>query len=197
MTRESIVEQIEAVTGISPADAERKMKAIEQRGEQVKLEGVSDIVDVYNELLETLGLPATGAPAEHLEATEHSLGQMSDLLTNFHHAVRRATPRELYQEVSGGATDEAKEDAAVCSDEAKPEDRVLGATRGVHFGCSRFSLACVGLYVEGCLNVGFQIRKKRLQILQHLFGVLIEPPTKPGEEFADFSPIVAGAATEG
>ena len=69
--------------------------------------------------------------------------------------------------------------------------------RGVNFGCCRFPLAGVRLYVESCLNVGFQIRKKRLQILQHLFGVLIEPPTRPGEEFADFSPIVAGAAAEG
>jgi hypothetical protein len=47
------------------------------------------------------------------------------------------------------------------------------------------------------LNVGFQIRKKRLQTLKHLFGVLIQPPTKPGEEFTDLPPIVAGAAAEG
>ena len=69
--------------------------------------------------------------------------------------------------------------------------------RGVNFGCCRFSLACVGLYVEGCLNVGFQIRKKRVQILQHLFGVLIEPPTKPGKEFPDLPPIVRCTTAEG
>jgi DNA helicase-2/ATP-dependent DNA helicase PcrA len=134
VTREGLMRRIEEVTGRSSERADVTMARIERLGEDVKREGVSDIVDVYNELLEILGLPGMDGPPEHIEAKEHSLGQMSDLLTSFHHAVRRATPRALYQEAAGGASDEAQEDAALASedenDEREHDTRVLGATRG-------------------------------------------------------------------
>jgi hypothetical protein len=46
VTRESIVQAIEDATGSSPAEAERKMEVIENLGESVKRDGVSDIVDI-------------------------------------------------------------------------------------------------------------------------------------------------------
>ena len=81
VTREGLMRRIEEVTGRSSERADVTMARIERLGEDVKREGVSDIVDVYNELLEILGLPGMDGPPEHIEAKEHSLGQMSDLLT--------------------------------------------------------------------------------------------------------------------
>lgn len=59
------------------------------------------------------------------------LGRLSELLTQFDNAARRAAPEALYRELPPGSADEAHEDATLAADrEESAPATVLGATRG-------------------------------------------------------------------
>jgi DNA helicase II / ATP-dependent DNA helicase PcrA len=128
VTRESLFEEIRLVTGLDAKGTERAMRVLDQLGQQVRRDGVADSVVLFNEVLATLGLPG-----EHGDPTrrELGLGRMSELLTEFDHAVRRATPDALYRDIAKDAITEADEDAVLAADRSGRSKRtVLGATRG-------------------------------------------------------------------
>lgn len=127
VTRESLLNEIRSVTSLAARDAERAMRALDRLGEHVRREGVSDSVVLFNEILLTLGLPGSDDAASWREM---GLGRMSELLTQFDHAVRRAAPAELYLDTYGAREDEADEDEILAADREERKMRVLGASPG-------------------------------------------------------------------
>ncbi|HXF50605.1 MAG TPA: PD-(D/E)XK nuclease family protein, partial [Dehalococcoidia bacterium] len=130
VTRDSLLSEIRAVAGLSPRASEKAMQKLDKLHAQVRRDGVSDSIALFNQILATLGLPVSGEDARWQEL---GLGRMSTLLTEFDHAVRRAAPAELYQPQSGAEADEAQEDAVLAADRAEQAPaaaRVLGATPG-------------------------------------------------------------------
>jgi DNA helicase-2/ATP-dependent DNA helicase PcrA len=128
VTRESVVEEIASVARIGSREAERRMRQLDQMGEQIRVEGVTDSVTLFNEMLAILKLPGEDQEARFREL---GLGRMSELMTEFDHSVRRAAPASLYRDLPRALVDEAEEDSVLAADrvpESKPQ--VLGATRG-------------------------------------------------------------------
>ena len=128
--------EISLTTGCDTASAERALRRLSQLGQHIRHQGVSDIVALFNEVLGVLGLPRSTEQATYQEL---GLGRMSELLTRFDHAIRRAAPAELYRlpAVEHEAVGEAQEDAALSSPPAALAEgptsgpaRILGATRG-------------------------------------------------------------------
>ncbi|GDY31765.1 ATP-dependent helicase [Gandjariella thermophila] len=117
VTRDGLAAEIAAVSRVDPGGA---LDAIDRLGARVRRDGVPDSVPVLHELLAVLGLP-------HDERQEPGLGRMSELLTDFDHAVRRAAPAALY--VAGPAADEAAEDEALSQPNSATR-RVVGRTHG-------------------------------------------------------------------
>jgi ATP-dependent DNA helicase UvrD/PcrA len=128
VTRESLCNEIQRVTRSDPASGEAMLRQLEDLGGTARREGVFDSVVLFNQILVILGLPGTqGDPRPY----ELGLGRMSELLTEFDHAVRRAAPREIYESQSIAAHDEADEDAALAADRsAQRKSKVLGSTVG-------------------------------------------------------------------
>ncbi len=126
VTRESLLAELELVTGKHGDAAGAILERVEGLGRDVRDEGVSDSVQLFNALLVALGLPEGGGDVSR---TELGLGKLSELLTEFDHAVRRAAPSSLYQTRTAGETDEAAEDA-VLAPAAAAGARRLGSTRG-------------------------------------------------------------------
>ncbi len=130
VSRDSLLEEIQAIAGLSRRASEKAMQKLDQLHDQVRRDGVSDSIALFNEILATLGLPVSGEDARWQEL---GLGRMSNLLTEFDHAVRRAAPTQLYEAQPGARADEAQEDAVLAADraaEAASSARVLGVTPG-------------------------------------------------------------------
>lgn len=126
--REALEAEIREVMGLDAQRARAALDALERLGERLRRDGVPDIVAVFNEVLEILGLPGRGDEAA---AREPGLGQLSELLTAFDHVVRRAAPDALYREADGRGADEGAEDATIAADrEERAPHVVLGASRG-------------------------------------------------------------------
>ncbi len=126
VTRDSLRCELAAITGLSSAEAEERMRRLETLGERVRREGAADSIVLFDEMLAVLGLPGSDAEAQRGEI---DLGQMSELLEQFDHAVRRAAPAELYVALTGSPADEAAEDGTLAP-AAEPTRTVLGTTRG-------------------------------------------------------------------
>ncbi len=128
VTRSSLIEEVRGVTGASGRDAERMMARLDRVHERILAEGVADSVALYDEILAILALPGKDHAARWREL---GLGRMSELLTDFDHAVRRAAPSELYASTPAGTADEPEEDATLAADRAgRSKPHVLGASRG-------------------------------------------------------------------
>ena len=125
VTRESLAAEVAILTGCGLRRAEEILMALDRLGERARSEGVRDSVVLFNEILVTLGLPGKG---DRLVVAELGLGRMSELLTEFDHAVRRAAPRELYEWQVGDRRDEAAEDVALAGQPQVAER----ASRAVH-----------------------------------------------------------------
>lgn len=128
VTRASLLAEIRDVTGMDDRQAEQALKQLDDLGRAVQREGVRDSVELFNDILDLLGLPGTHGDVARREL---GLGRTSELLTAFHHAVRRAAPAELHQQLSPDQADEADEDRLLAADDAEARRKqVLGATRG-------------------------------------------------------------------
>ncbi|HEY8470790.1 MAG TPA: ATP-dependent helicase, partial [Longimicrobiales bacterium] len=126
--RETLEAEIRDVVGLDAEQASAALDALDRLGERLRQHGVPDIIAVFNEVLEILGLPGKG---DEGAAREPGLGQMSELLTAFDHVVRRAAPDALYREADGPGADEGAEDATIAADREDGTPRVvLGASRG-------------------------------------------------------------------
>jgi DNA helicase-2/ATP-dependent DNA helicase PcrA len=128
VSAESLRDEIRRVTLASDERVDQIFRALAGLGEQVRREGVSDSVVLFNEILALLGLPVAGTDAKWQEL---GLGQMSELLTSFDHSIRRAAPRALYEGQTGDRADEAEEDTVLSAEPPSgPPPSALGATRG-------------------------------------------------------------------
>lgn len=130
VTRDSLLLEIRAVARLSRPASEQAMRRLDHLHDHVRRDGVSDSIALFNEILAALGLPVSGEDARWQEL---GLGRMSNLLTEFDHAVRRAAPAQLYEGQPGARADEAQEDAVLAADraaEAGAAARVLGVTPG-------------------------------------------------------------------
>lgn len=127
VTRESLVAEIRSVTAMKQGEAQAAADELDRLGERIRQEGVSDSVVLFNKVLVVLGLPGS----DHLASwRELGLGRMSELLTEFDHAVRRAAPSELYRDLAGARVDEANEDAVLAADREDRRPTVVGASHG-------------------------------------------------------------------
>ncbi len=127
VTRESLLEEIQTVTGMARRRAERTMGELDKLEMTVKGAGVDDSVPLFNRMLSILGLPGED---DNAHWNEIGLGRMSELLTEFDHAIRRAMPDDFYRSVSASQEAEAEEDATLAANRVERPTRVLGATRG-------------------------------------------------------------------
>jgi DNA helicase-2/ATP-dependent DNA helicase PcrA len=128
VTKESLLAEIQQVAGVNGPGAAKAVRALEKLGERIRKEGVSDSVPILNEILAILGLPGSG---EYARWRELGLGQMSELLTEFDHAARRAAPSRFYTEVPPQARDEADEDSVLAPNRCdNRKQTVLGAPHG-------------------------------------------------------------------
>jgi DNA helicase-2/ATP-dependent DNA helicase PcrA len=127
VTRESLLAEIQAVTGMGRQEASRTLARLVEVGAAVRTTGVDDSVPLFNRILSILDLPGSSDTARW---NEIGLGRMSELLTEFDHAVRRAMPESFYRGLSGAEADEAKEDTALAADREQRPHQILGATRG-------------------------------------------------------------------
>ena len=126
--RETLELEVREGLGLEMQRARAAVDALERLGDRLRREGVPDIVAVFNEILEILGLPGKG---DEGATREPGLGQMSELLTAFDHVVRRAAPDALYRVADGASADEGAEDAMLAADREERAPRlVLGASRG-------------------------------------------------------------------
>lgn len=125
VNRSLLMEQIRNATGVSEQTASEIMGRLERLGEQVKRDGISDIVRIFNNILAILGLPRT-------DEQEKRLGQMSGLLAQFDQAVRRAIPEYFYKLNGNVLNDETIEDLAINdnNEEAFSGKTTLGYTPG-------------------------------------------------------------------
>jgi DNA helicase-2/ATP-dependent DNA helicase PcrA len=128
VSRESLLEEIRQVAHLSQGQAMTALDRLERLGQQVKREGVRDIVALFNDILAVLGLPVAG---EEGRRQELGLGALSELLTAFDHSTQRATPAQLYRDQQGTCAQEAEEDAALAADTVPTMvERRLERTRG-------------------------------------------------------------------
>jgi DNA helicase-2/ATP-dependent DNA helicase PcrA len=128
VTRASFLDEMRAVTGMGRAHAERVMGRLDSLARMIRQDGVDDSVALFDEILATMGLPGSDDQAGWREL---GLGRMSELLTEFDHAVRRAAPAALYQQQTPALRDEADEDETLAADRIEERKaQVLGASRG-------------------------------------------------------------------
>jgi DNA helicase-2/ATP-dependent DNA helicase PcrA len=128
VTREALLTEIRLVTGMGEPQAELALGALERIGARVRERGVADSIALLNEILETLGLPGND---DGTALRELGLGRVSELLTQFDSAARRAAPEAIYRELLPGSADEAQEDAALAADREEPlRAMVVGTSPG-------------------------------------------------------------------
>lgn len=129
VTRPLLIEQIEKVSNADEKEAEKILNRLDQIGERIKREGVSDIIRIYNEMLNIMGLPE---PSRNIDEQEKRLGQMSALLAQFDHSIRRAIPEYFYKLDGLSPDDETLEDLAINQDEEddSPQKTRLDMTPG-------------------------------------------------------------------
>jgi hypothetical protein len=126
VTRDSVRSELAAIAGLSHEQAEERMQRLDALGERIRREGAADSIALFDEMLAVLGLPGSDGEAQR---RERDLGQMSELLEQFDHALRRAAPAELYAPLEGSAADEAAEDGALAP-AVEAARTVLGGTGG-------------------------------------------------------------------
>lgn len=140
VTDQVVRAELARVLGGDEPSLEPIVRRLAEMGRSVREHGVDDSVALLHEMLTVLGLPRRD-PVEEL-----GLGRLSELLSEFDHAMRRAAPRHLYEAPAAGAApgaaDEALEDAAMRPAEQDgsavaagtgapgPSTHVLGVTRG-------------------------------------------------------------------
>jgi DNA helicase-2/ATP-dependent DNA helicase PcrA len=132
VTPDRLTSEIRLVTGSDKRRVSRMLASLERLGGRIRAEGVHDSVALFNEMLVVLGLPTEG---QHSARQERRLGRMSELLTDFDGAARRAIPKSFYEEAKGAARAEAAEDMLLAQepetgDKTEETPRVLGLTRG-------------------------------------------------------------------
>jgi len=116
VTPERLAEDIADLTGVSGVRAGRIVAELEQLGSRLLKDGVWDLIGTYLEMLRIIGLPTQGLERQR---QEQGLGRLSQLLTDFEHAQRRAAPADWLRVAIPSASEEAAEDAAVLA--SRPE----------------------------------------------------------------------------
>ena len=110
VTAERLAQDLAELTGKSEVEATRVVSRLEQMGQQLTSEGVPDLISVYTDVLDLVGLPTSGPERPR---QERGLGQFSSLLTEFEHGQRRAAPAEWFAPSTPTAAEEASEDKAL------------------------------------------------------------------------------------
>jgi DNA helicase-2/ATP-dependent DNA helicase PcrA len=101
------------LTGNDLTETTRIVTELEHMGRQFAAKGVPDLMTAYMKILDMVGIPISGLERSR---QEHGLGQLSELLTNFEHAQRRATPPKWYQQIVASAAEESPDSPALQKD---------------------------------------------------------------------------------
>jgi DNA helicase-2/ATP-dependent DNA helicase PcrA len=127
VTRESLLSEIAAVAGCTDQQAATALRRLDKLGDVCRREGVTDSVLVFNNIVTALRLPGLGDEAK---SKELGLGQVSELLTLFDHASRRAIPYEIHRELARRDVDEANDDEVFSGEKIGERKVILELTPG-------------------------------------------------------------------
>ena len=136
VTEEQLAHEINSITGKTLKESTRTVNMLMKMGKDLKNNGVEDLIGIFMEILRLIGLPVKNVDKC---SQEMSLGQFSQLLTDFEHAQRRAAPYDFMRARDISAHTEAAEDAALQEKEdqggteSKGRDLALGMSRGEIF----------------------------------------------------------------
>jgi DNA helicase-2/ATP-dependent DNA helicase PcrA len=117
VTTEGLASDLQELTGVGPVEAARIVSDLERLGEKLRAEGVPDLIGLFIDMINRLGLPTKG-PQQSTQ--ERGLGQFTTLLAEFEHAQRRAAPPDWYAQTAQESTEEIAEDRAVLGDALPP-----------------------------------------------------------------------------
>ncbi|NIR48545.1 ATP-dependent helicase [candidate division KSB1 bacterium] len=119
VTDETLAHDISDLTGAAEGKAKQTVGQLRKIGTHLTEEGISDLIEVYMEMLRVIGLPVAGPECKR---QEQGLGQFSRLLGEFAHGQRRAAPVDFFQHLEPASVDEKEEDEALVSAESETAD---------------------------------------------------------------------------
>lgn len=122
VTVERLVSDLQDLTGLGPVEAARALSGLERLGEDLRAQGVPDLIGLFMDILDRLGLPAEGPERA---TQERGLGRLSALLAEFEHAQRRAAPSDWYSQTAAASAEEVAEDSALLGAESAPAEAPL------------------------------------------------------------------------